>query len=145
MAFEMPEYRPPGFDSDPLAEAPDARLEPAPADGVAPGGFHATTIFPEYVKVGGEWVLATGSRMDSVIVVRDGGVVEVKEFRNLKAGEKVVVGRAEDGSQGVLVHPSGFSHEEGLTEAFAFRTGRTQGDLLLDGLRQAIRVAGVRA
>lgn len=126
MAFEMPEYRPPDFDCAGLAGAPDARLEPVTKDGVAPEGFHATTIFPEYVKVGGEWVLAAGSRMDSVIVVRDGGTLEVKEFRNLEAGEKVVVGRSEDGSRGVLVHPLGFSCEEGPAEAFAFRTGRTR-------------------
>lgn len=126
MAFEMPEYRPPEFDSRPLASAPDARLVPVKKAGVAPEGFHATTIFPEYVKVGGSWVLAAESRMDSVIVVRDDGTLEVKEFRNLAAGERVVVGRSENGSEGVLVHPGGFSYGETLVEAFAFRTGRTR-------------------
>lgn len=126
MAFEMPEYRPPDLNSEQLAVAHDARLERVSKPGVAPSGFHATTIFPEYVKVKGTWVLATGSRMDSVIVVRDNEAVEVVEFRRLAEGDMVVVGRSEDGSEGVLVHPWGFSNPEELTESFAFRTGRTR-------------------
>jgi len=125
MVFEMPEYRPPDFESVTLAGAPDARLVRVTADGVAPEGFHATTIFPEYVKVGGRWLLAAASRMDSVITVED-GALRVREFRNLRTGDMVVVGRAEDGSQGVLVHPFGFSRGGEREEAFAFRTGRTR-------------------
>ena len=126
MAFEMPEYRPPDFEGAPLASAPDARLETVVKPGVAPEGFHATTIFPEYVKVEGAWMVATESRMDSVIVVKDDATLEVREFRSLEAGDRVVVGRSEDGSEGVLVHAGGFAYTEELSEAFAFRTGRTR-------------------
>jgi lysine-ketoglutarate reductase/saccharopine dehydrogenase-like protein (TIGR00300 family) len=97
------------------------------APGVAPEGYHATTIYPEYVKVSGKWALATESRMDCVIVVRRDGSLEVKEFRRLESGERVVVGRAEDGSQGILVHAGGFAGEAGRkSEPFVFRTGRTR-------------------
>ena len=37
---------------------------PAPKDKVAPEHYHATTIFPEYFKVKGQWLLAEESRMD---------------------------------------------------------------------------------
>jgi lysine-ketoglutarate reductase/saccharopine dehydrogenase-like protein (TIGR00300 family) len=126
MAFELPEYRGPDFSREPLVSSPDARTARVADDGVAPQGFHATTIFPEYVKLGGRWVLTTESRMDSVIVVGKDGTLEVKEFRRLEAGEIVVLGRAEDGSEGILVHPGGFAYGEEFTEAFAFRTGRTR-------------------
>ena len=61
MSFTLPQYHAPDFQetrfqSAPEARfqsAPEARFEPAPKDGVAPEGYHATTIYPEYFKVGG--------------------------------------------------------------------------------------------
>jgi len=125
MAFELPSYHEPALGSEPLSSYPDARLEPVRRAGIAPEGYHATTIYPEYVKTAGEWALLTGSRMDCVVVVR-GGRPEVKEFRRLVPGELVVVGRAEDGSEGVYVHTDGFQRIEGAAEPFSFRTGRTR-------------------
>ena len=46
MSFSLPTYRKPDFSG--ISCACDARTAPAPADGVAPEGYHATTIFPEY-------------------------------------------------------------------------------------------------
>jgi lysine-ketoglutarate reductase/saccharopine dehydrogenase-like protein (TIGR00300 family) len=126
VGFELPEYVDPEFASGPLASCPDARLEQVVKPGVAPAGYHATTIYPEYIKVEGRWLLANESRMDCVIVVRDGGALEVKEFRRLEPGERVVVGRSEDGSEGILVHAKGFSYDGGPNEPFVFRTGRTR-------------------
>jgi hypothetical protein len=77
------------------------------------------------VKVSGTWLLAAEGRMDCVIVYAD-GTLDVKEARRLAAGDDVVMGRAEDGSEGVYVHPDGFAGRGGLGEAFAFRTGRTR-------------------
>lgn len=125
MPFSLPEYREPDFAAAPLAAAPDCATAPAPAPGVAPDNFHATTIYPEYFKIGGQWVLAHESRMDCVAVVR-GADVSVVEFRNLKQGDAVVLGRSEDGSEGILVHAAGFAGEQALREAFVFRTGRTR-------------------
>ncbi len=46
-------------------------------------------------------------RMDCVIV-RQGDGLAVSEPRRLKAGAEIVMGEAEDGSQGVYVHTSRF-------------------------------------
>jgi len=58
MGFCLTKYNPPDFSQAFLRSAPDARMLPAPMDGVVPDGYHATTIFPEYFKIGGEWMLA---------------------------------------------------------------------------------------
>src|SRR5690606_21111944 len=106
-----------------LKAAPPARLAPCPADGVAPRSFHATSNYPEYVKLAdGQWVLLSESRMDAVIVVR-GEALSVVEARRLRQGDEVVVERSEDGSQGLLVHIDGFvSSTDGTQDKFAFRT-----------------------
>jgi len=49
------QYRPPNFDTPPLSAAPEARFEPAPADGVLPDGFFSTSNLPTYVKGDGAW------------------------------------------------------------------------------------------
>jgi hypothetical protein len=54
LVFEMPEYSRPDLETGLLASSPDATLKPVVRNGVAPEGFHATTIYPEYVKVQGE-------------------------------------------------------------------------------------------
>jgi lysine-ketoglutarate reductase/saccharopine dehydrogenase-like protein (TIGR00300 family) len=128
VVFELPTYREPDFANEPFSLFPDAGLEAVTTPGVAPDGYHATTIYPEYIKVGGRWLLATESRMDCVIVIDDGPVLEVKEFRRLEPGERVVVGRREDGSEGIYVHVGGFEYdkESKSEEPFVFRTGRTR-------------------
>ena len=50
--------------------------------------------------------------MDCVAALRDGKIAAV-EFRNLKAGEPVAVGRTEDASEGIYVYPFGFAEEKG--------------------------------
>ena len=64
MAFELKKYTAPDFTEEKFVKAPDALMAPAPKDKVAPENYHATTIFPEYFKVGGQWLLAKESRMD---------------------------------------------------------------------------------
>lgn len=123
--FNMPQYRAPDFTLPALRNAPDARLAPAPTDGVAPDDYHATSIYPEYFKLNGHWVLAAESRMDCVAVADKEGV-SVREFRNLKAGEMVVLGRTEHGEDGVYVHMNGFAHAAEKSGQFAFRTGRSR-------------------
>ena len=141
MSFAIPRYREPDFAALGLERAPDVKLVPAERDGVMPRGYHATTLFPEYYHIGGRWVLAEDSRMDCVAVVRD-GAVSIVEFRNVRAGELVVVGRTEDGSEGIYVHPNCFVDQSGEAEAFAFRTGRsreTAYSIDYDGLYDLLR------
>ena len=126
MAFQLMRYIEPDFTSPALESAPDAALLPAPKDGVAPDNYHGTTIYPEYFKVGGRWLLAEETRMDCVAVLRRDRV-EVVEFRNLKEGDAVFVGRTEDGSEGIYVHADCF-RQEGVPhrDLFAFRQGRSR-------------------
>jgi hypothetical protein len=127
MGFSLPKYRVPDFAGGIFAGAPDARTEAAPRDGVAPEGFHATSMYPEYFKIGGEWKLITGTRMDCVPRVRAGGAPEAVEFRHLKAGDRVVVGRSDDGSEGIYLYTRGFARDEGApSDSFVFRSGRSR-------------------
>jgi hypothetical protein len=100
-------YRPPDFTQPRFADSPDARFEPAPMDGVLPEGFFATTNLPTYVRVGGEWKLPRDPRMDSALVLDPDGVPRVLEGRYVRRGQRVAMGFAEDGSEGVFVHASG--------------------------------------
>ena len=121
--FQLRKYHHPDFTR--LENAPDAIFLPAPADGVAPDNFHAMSIFPEYVKVNGEWLLAEESRMDCVAVLENGKIL-IKEFRLLKKGEQVLVGRTENGEDGIYMHAEGFHEEKALEETFSFRRSRSR-------------------
>ena len=119
-------YSHPDFSEDKFISAPDARFIPAPADGVAPEDFHSMSIFPEYFKVCGEWLLAEESRMDCVPVLRDGKIYVV-EFRNLNKGDLVCVGRTERCEDGIYVHAFGFQEDTTADkDVFAFRTSRSR-------------------
>jgi len=147
MKFTLPPYTPPNFSAEALRAAPDARLLPAPANFVAPEQYHATTIYPEYFKIGGRWLLAKQSRMDC-LAVHEGGEIHVREFRHIRHGDRVVAGRSEDGREGILVHPDGFSGPEAVRETFAFRQGRSRETAfsveydVLDGLLRHERAHG---
>ncbi|MBR3271377.1 MAG: hypothetical protein IKI59_05575, partial [Clostridia bacterium] len=86
MALQLRPYHAPDFSEPRFVNAPNAALTPAPFDRVAPEQYHAMSIFPEYFKVNGQWLLAEESRMDCVPVLRN-GKIEVVEFRHIKAGE----------------------------------------------------------
>ena len=102
------QYRPPNFDAPPLSQAPDARFDPAPTDGVLPDGFFSTSNLPTYVKVNGAWRRPRLPRMDCVIVQSTGGDLVTAEPRKVRKGDLVAVATAEDGSEGVFVHTEGF-------------------------------------
>ena len=98
----------PDFSDPDLAAAPDARFAPAPADGVLPDGFFSTTNLPTYVKVGGAWRMPREPRMDSALVLDAAGELWVREGRRLRRGDRVAVGMAEDGREGIFVHAAAF-------------------------------------
>ena len=123
MAFTLPPYHPPDFGKPPLNDAPVATFAPAPENGLAPENYHATTIFPEYLQLAkGRWVLPPNSRMDCVVVLSPGGSLQVKEFRHLRQGEQVALGRGENGEEGIFVHTNAFARAQPVVEKFAFRT-----------------------
>jgi lysine-ketoglutarate reductase/saccharopine dehydrogenase-like protein (TIGR00300 family) len=125
MAFSLPVYRAPNFDKLILRDASDCRVAPVTRDGIAPEGYHALSIYPEYFRVAGRWRLIEHSRMDCVAVVRE-DAVEAVEFRRLREGDQVVLGRREDGSEGILVYTGGFRETDESREPFAFRGSRTR-------------------
>ena len=126
MEFTLPAYSHPDFEEKSLAEAPDVVCAAVEKDGVAPENFHSTSMYPEYFKIDGRWRLAAESRMDSCVVVREDGLAVV-EARNLKKGDRVVLGRTERGEEGIWLHADGFaSAEERLQDQFVFRQGRSR-------------------
>lgn len=127
MAFQMPVYTAPDFSRPPLANAPNARFAPAPRDGVAPENFHSTSMYPEYVRLNSRWRLAEDSRMDSCIVHSADDTLAVVEARHLKQGDRVLLGRTENGEEGIYLHTTGFSDtSDAPQDQFVFRQGRSR-------------------
>ena len=125
--FELPRYKEPDFSDSRFANAPDAAWKEVTIDGVAPENYHSTSMYPEYFKINGTWTLARESRMDSSVVLRDSGELDVVENRNLKKGDKVILGRTENGEEGIYLHSTGFeSPEETESDQFVFRQGRSR-------------------
>lgn len=126
--FSLPKFIEPDFNCEPFLSCPDVTTEKA-GKGFIPENFYATTIFPEYFKIKGQWLMITESRMDCSVVIR-GGKPHAVEMRNIKEGDEVVVGRSDDGSNGVFVHSDAFSlpDEDEDTEdgAFLFRSGKSR-------------------
>lgn len=127
MSFTIPKYHHPDFSLERFKQAPDAVYEEADRDGVAPDNYHSTSMYPEYFKINGTWVLAEDSRMDASVVLCASGRLEVVENRNIKKGDKVILGRTEKCEEGIYMHCHGFEEEgESLDDQFVFRQGRSR-------------------
>ena len=127
MSFEMPKYHHPDFTRPEFVNAPDVTVAPAPKDGVAPENYHSTSMYPEYFKVGGQWILAEESRMDSSVVLCGDGHLEVVENRNIRQGDQVILGRTEKCEEGIYMHCRGFVDDsQELEDQFVFRQGRSR-------------------
>ena len=77
----------------------DAALAEVLQDGVAPGDFYVSTIYPTEVRLAGRWHRVGRQRMDGALVLRPDvpestamARVECRLLRDLRAGEQVVVG-----------------------------------------------------
>ena len=65
--------------------------------------------------------------MDSSVVLCDDGELKVVENRNLEVGDKVILGRTENGEEGIYLHSNGFEDpEEEEADKFVFRQGRSR-------------------
>jgi lysine-ketoglutarate reductase/saccharopine dehydrogenase-like protein (TIGR00300 family) len=127
------EYRPPDFTAPHLVAAPPARVAICEADGVLPEGFFATTNLPSYVKGDdGMWRMPREPRMDGCLVRDAKGGWWVREGRRVRHGDAVVVGKAEDGSEGVLVHAHGFEPAAGVTGDFHFMSSQVSREKPID-------------
>ncbi|WP_282920774.1 hypothetical protein [Ignavigranum ruoffiae] len=98
----------PNFEDEKFASVEDAKTEEVKKDGIVPSGFYLTTHTPTYYKVDGKWLLPKRSSLNCVAVV-SGDEVVVKEIRDVKIGDKVVMGRSNDGSEGIFKYATGFT------------------------------------
>jgi lysine-ketoglutarate reductase/saccharopine dehydrogenase-like protein (TIGR00300 family) len=127
MPFILPPYNTPDFSAPLLRDAPEVVFERTKRAGVAPENYHATSIYPEYLKLGdGQWHLLKESRMDCVVVHEGGGILAVREFRHIRAGDMVALGRGENGEDGIFVNARAFGPPEQASEKFEFRTRITR-------------------
>lgn len=127
MNFDMPVYHAPDFSQEKFQSAPDVQWAAAPKDGVAPEYFHSTSMYPEYFKIDGQWHLAEKSRMDCSVVIADDGSLQVTENRRLHKGDRVILGRSENCSEGIYLHADGFlTAEQAPEDQFVFRQGRSR-------------------
>lgn len=103
-------YYPPDFTQENLKNAPDCKFVACEKDGVLPENYHSASMFPEYFKYKGEWLIAKESRIDGHAVLKDGEII-MQEMRNIRKGDLVAVGRREQGEDGIYVYPFGFREE----------------------------------
>ena len=136
----MTTFSHPDFTASRFQGLPEARFVPAPADGVLPEGFFSTTNLPTYVKVGSAWRMPRQPRMDSALVLDRDGELWVREARRVRKGERVAVGAAEDGSEGIFVHAAAFLGDTGSGE-FKFMSSEVSREKPIDyGLMARILV-----
>lgn len=125
--FNIPKYTAPDFSLEKFKNAPDVKWEAVETDGVAPENYHSTSMYPEYFKINGEWKLPEKSRMDSSLVWEADGSLKVVENRNLKKGDRVILGRTEDAEEGIYLHTTGFYNaDDDEGDKFVFRQGRSR-------------------
>jgi lysine-ketoglutarate reductase/saccharopine dehydrogenase-like protein (TIGR00300 family) len=127
----MPGFSPPDFSKPELSNAPEAKFVAAPADGVLPEDFFSSTNLPTYVRIKGKWIMPREPRMDSALVLTADGSVFAREGRRVKKGDRVAVGHAEDGTEGIFVHASAFLGEESEGE-FQFMSSEVSREKPID-------------
>ena len=114
----------------------DARLAPAPQDGVLPDDFYSTANLPTFVLVDGQWIEVDRIEMDVAIVVDHArGVARACPMHDVRAGELVVIGY-----EGVRVEPL---ERPRAREAFGFMQSAVSSErakaLAIDDVAQAMR------
>ncbi len=84
-----------------IAREADCRTDAAPADGLLPDDFYATTHLPTQVRIDGRWVPVDRIEMDLAIVVDEqGSTAHALPMGDVRQGARIVVGR-----EGVRVTP----------------------------------------
>jgi lysine-ketoglutarate reductase/saccharopine dehydrogenase-like protein (TIGR00300 family) len=138
------QYSPPDFTESRFQQAPEATFVPAPADGVLPDDFFATSNLPTYVKLRGTWHRPDAPRMDGAIV-QDGDRLRISEGRYVRAGQLIATGFAEDGSAGIFVDAAGFMGGGGAGGEFQFMSSEVSREKPVDYMRMAELLLDERA
>ena len=125
--FRLPEYIKPDFSKPEFINAPCVSTRQASGLGQLPENFYATTIYPEYFKLNGNWILINTPRMDCAVVIKDGKPFAI-EARLVNKGDEVVTGRQEDMSNGVFIDHMAFTDRDmkSPAQAFVFRSGHSR-------------------
>ncbi|MDO5717655.1 MAG: hypothetical protein Q4P34_01605 [Tissierellia bacterium] len=100
-------FNPPNFNDPKYKSAKSVNFLEVQKDGVAPENFYLTTHLPTYYKLEDKWILPEHNSLNCVAVIDES--IRIKEIRELKIGDKVVVGRTTDGSDGILIYKEGFN------------------------------------
>jgi hypothetical protein len=79
----------------------DCRIDRAPADGVLPDDFYATTHLPTQIRLNGRWLDVNRIEMDLAIRIGEAGsAVQAVPMGDVRRGDQVVIGR-----EGVRIIP----------------------------------------
>lgn len=124
MKFEMPLFTAPDFNDEKYRGAGEIKCAQVKKKGVAPEGFYLTTHLPTYYRCNGTWQLPEHNSLNCVAVLKD-EKIRVTEIRDLQVGDSVVLGRAVDGSEGILVYKEGFPQSVYSTPGRAVETAYT--------------------
>ncbi len=120
----------------------DARTEPAPADGVLPDDFYATTNLDTEVRIDGRWTTAALPEMDCALVVEDGRATTMAPS-DVRRGQPIVVGH-----EGVRVHALQRPRQKQVFEfmSSAVSSEKPKDSLITEIVREllATRAAGKR-
>ncbi len=124
--FDLPAYRPPDFSDGRFAACPVARTVKAEADGIIPDGYHATSIYPEYIQTSkGVWKLLSATRMDCAVVV-SGDSLEVRSSGASERTRPCSSAAARTARREYTSHTTGFVEGAAWGEKFSFHTRRTR-------------------
>lgn len=122
------------------ADAGDAASELIAKDCCAPEDFYSTTNHKTLVRMNGEWVEVEKQRMDATVVL-DGGRAYCRKLRDLKAGDRVVVGM-----RGIRVVPDSKDRDR---SSFSFMSNEVSSERQVDtavtqtvAIMRAVREAG---
>ncbi|QSX06935.1 hypothetical protein JYG23_05870 [Sedimentibacter sp. zth1] len=107
MAFELPKFTPPDFTSEKFLSANEIRVAEVKKDGVSPKGFYLTSHIPTYYHYNNRWILPKHNSQNCVAVLQKEDII-IKELNDLVLGDKVVLGKESDGTNGVIVYREGF-------------------------------------
>lgn len=107
MGIQIPEFNSPNFSEEKYKNAPNIELGVVERDGVAPDNFYLTTHMPTFYKYGDRWLFPKHNSLNCVAVLENGEIF-VKEIRELKKGENVVLSLTGEIDTGVLVYREGF-------------------------------------
>ncbi|MEN6372005.1 MAG: TIGR00300 family protein [Armatimonadota bacterium] len=88
----------------------DAKLVPAPKEGVFPEHFYCTTNLPTSIRVNGKWIQVEPIEMDCGILVENGRASAVA-MNHVLPGQQVVVGH-----EGIYVEPASRRESHGTFE-----------------------------